>query len=237
MNKDQWLVLTLLGSGCLFVCLAAWAALSTYSTPVIVEVTAPAGVSTNVALMDPADLASAEPANLQPLLMVAQDNNATSDDRTQAIKLLAGVTNGSPEQGYQTFRTHCISCHAARGEGANIGPNLSDVALRLPPDKIVESIVHPSAVVEEQYKTTMILTLDGDVITGLLVESNDEQVKLYDGKDYYDVLVDDIDEQATKEQSGMPERLADAMQPSEFIDLVAFLATMKEPPAAEDGSE
>lgn len=160
-------------------------------------------------------------------LQVAQNNEASEDQRKQAVLRLTDIRGSDAADGLRVFRQHCIACHKVGDEGADLAPELTDVGKRLRRDEIVESIVHPSAVVEDKYKTTMVLTLDGEVITGLKVEETDDFVKIFDSKDYHEILLDDVDEMATKDSSSMPEKLADAMSPTEFFNLVEFLCDLK----------
>jgi putative heme-binding domain-containing protein len=232
MNKDQTFVTLLALAAALFMALSIGIAYALVSlTPEIRVVELPAAETLTVASnTQPAG----EQANPGPWLQVSQNNNAAAADRKQAVLELARLSGSDLEEGRQTFQKHCIACHRIGSEGAELAPELTDVGKRLKREEIVESIVHPSAVVEDKYKTTMVLTLDGDVITGLKVDESESTVKIFDSKDYHEIALDDIDEMATKEQSSMPERLADAMTPSEFINLVEFLANQTESPGTRN---
>jgi putative heme-binding domain-containing protein len=223
MTKNSVSVLVLLLSGMLFVGLSVAVAVSIVSTPVTIQVVAPV-------LPGSGGIGSINDQNSDPssaLLAVAQDSTQTAVQREEAVQALAALPGGDVEKGKLAFKQHCSACHKVHGEGADIAPELSDVASRLTREKIVESIVNPSAVVEEKYKTTMILTLEGDVITGLLIEKSEDSVKIFDSKVMHEIDLDDIDEMQTKNQSSMPEKLPDAMAAGEFLALVEYLAGLK----------
>ena len=73
----------------------------------------------------------------------------------------------------------------------------------------------------------MILTDEGMVISGLLVSEDDESVVIFDGKEKKTILKDSIDERKKQRQSSMPEGLAGTIAPSEFLDVLAFLHSLK----------
>jgi hypothetical protein len=59
---------------------------------------------------------------------------------------------------------------------------------------------------------------------GLLVSENDKEVELFDGKAIRKIAKADIEERAVQNQSSMPEGLAAAIAPAEFVDLLEYLA-------------
>ncbi len=64
---------------------------------------------------------------------------------------------GDPAAGREVFlhntSAECLRCHLYKGTGGTAGPELTNVAARLPIDKLVESVVEPSAVVASGYGT------------------------------------------------------------------------------------
>lgn len=218
MNKNNLSVVALFFSAVSFIGLSIATAVNHVSTPVTLQVIAPA-TTAPTAISGTAEGSAA-------LLVVAQDDTKPAEERLKAIDALAAFT-GDAAKGKEVFKKHCSACHKVQGEGAEYAPDLTEVATRLTKQKIVESIVHPSAVVEEKYKTTMVATLDGLVVTGLLIEANDDQVKIFDSKVTHEILRDEIDIMETKNLSSMPVKLPEAMAEREFRDLVEFLAGLK----------
>jgi putative heme-binding domain-containing protein len=222
VTKQNFSVFFFFSSGAVFIGVSIATAISMVSTPVTVQVVAPLAIQA----VTGNDSLQADDDGSLSLLAVAQDSNQPDEQRAEAIEKLAARKGTDRQQGVAVFKKHCIACHKIQGEGADYAPDLSEVASRLTRQKIVESIVHPSAMVEEKYRTTMILTLDGDVFTGLLIEKNDLEVKLFDSKEMQTILVDDIEELATKTQSSMPEKLPDAMAAGEFLNLIEYLSSL-----------
>jgi putative heme-binding domain-containing protein len=75
--------------------------------------------------------------------------------------------------------------------------------------------------------STRIATSQGKIYSGLVVSENAKEVVLFDGKEKRTIPVGDIEERVQLKQSSMPEGLAGAMAPVEFLDLMEYLATLK----------
>jgi len=150
-----------------------------------------------------------------------------AEARNKAMQALADLKVGNADNGKSVFRRNCIACHKVFGEGADFGPDMAKVGTRLNHYKLVESIIDPNAEIDPKYLSTSILTSDGRVTTGLLVRENEDEVVIFDGKEERKIAVDEIDSQQKLKQSSMPEGLAGTIAPSEFLDLIAFLSSLK----------
>jgi putative heme-binding domain-containing protein len=167
-------------------------------------------------------------AEIQPHLAVLISKDPRSDEeRNKAMTALADIKGGSPESGRQVFRRVCINCHKVGSEGADFGPDMTQVGKRMTPYKIIESIIDPNAEIDEKYLSTVIVTDDGRSVTGLLVKETPEEVVIFDGKATKAIPVAEIDERAKLRQSSMPEGLAATLSPNEFLDVVAYLKQLK----------
>lgn len=74
---------------------------------------------------------------------------------------------------YNRAELSCVKCLAVGGEGGNIGPDLSSIGSAAPADYLVESLIQPSKKIKEGSRMTLIITEDGDVISGLVVREDD----------------------------------------------------------------
>jgi putative heme-binding domain-containing protein len=151
----------------------------------------------------------------------------TDEERNKAMQAIAMVKGGNPINGKAVFRRVCINCHKVGNEGAALGPEMTHVGRRLDAYKIVESIVHPNAVIEEKYLSTAILTDDGRFIVGLLESETPEAVVILDGKGKTAINVDEIEERSQLKQSSMPEGLASTLSPNELLDVVEYLKSLR----------
>ena len=162
------------------------------------------------------------------LSLLTSKDQPTAGRRDGAIRAIAQIEGGDPANGRDVFRRACASCHKWGTEGATgIGPELTDVGKRLDAVKLVESIVDPSAVVDEKYLSTLIVTTDGRTFTGLLVGETPEQLVIFDGRQRRTVPVAEIEERLQLKQSSMPEGLAVTLAPTELLDVVEFLKGRK----------
>jgi putative heme-binding domain-containing protein len=165
-----------------------------------------------------------------PFLRTLLSTEPTSaEEKNKAMTALA-MQKGNPSNGRAVFQRNCIACHkVGNGEGQEYGPNLQGVATRQKTRyKLVESIIDPNAEMDPKYYTTKIDTLDGKTISGLLVAEDKKAVTIFDGKDKQVIPLDDIETRTVLKQSSMPEGQAATMAPSEFLDLIEYLATLKE---------
>jgi len=167
-------------------------------------------------------------AEIAPHMAVLMSKDPKSDEeRNKAMQALADIKGGNPETGRLVFRRVCANCHKVGSEGADLGPDMTQVGKRLAAYKLVESIIDPNADVDAKYLSTAIITADGRNITGLLVSETPEEVVIYDGKERKAIPVAEIEERARLKQSSMPEGLAATLSPNEFLDVIEYLKSLK----------
>ena len=167
-------------------------------------------------------------AEMAPHLKLLLSEESHPDEvRNKAITALAGIRGGDPVSGRVVFRRVCSNCHKVGMEGVELGPELTKVATRLDGYKLFESIIHPNAVVDDQYLSTMVLTDDGRSVVGLLVRETPEELVIFDGREQKRIATDEIDERAKIKQSSMPDGLAGTLSPTELLDVVEFLRSLK----------
>lgn len=74
--------------------------------------------------------------------------------------------------------THCQSCHRMQGEGGTVGPDLSQVGRRFSKKDLLEAIIHPNAVISEQYHATVLELKAGGSLMGRLTDEDAENYYL-----------------------------------------------------------
>ena len=147
--------------------------------------------------------------------------------KNKAMQAIADMKGGDAGKGRGVFLRNCTACHKAGSEGSEFGPILDKVAMRLNALKLVESVINPNAEVDKKYYATVLSTSDGKTINGLVVSENPEAVVIFDGKEKRTIKTADIEEKKILKQSSMPEGLAGAMSPGEFLDLLAYMGSLK----------
>jgi len=150
-------------------------------------------------------------------------------------QLLASADKvGDAAQGAVIFRSEfasCGSCHRVGALGGSIGPDLTNVARGLSPELIVESILWPNRHIKEGYVATAVLTNDGRVRHGYLVNSsNTDTLVLKDSRtsELTYIAADDVESQQ-QSLSLMPEGLTRLMTADQLHHLLAFLLDSNRP--------
>lgn len=141
------------------------------------------------------------------------------------------LRGGDAAAGRQVFHgkesVQCIRCHKAGAEGGVVGPDLVDVGARLSREQILESIVHPSAVVAKGFENVMVELKDGTELAGTVQKETAAELALATpDAGLVTVRKSDIADRRSG-LSGMPEGLADLVTPRELRDLIEFLAGLR----------
>ena len=120
----------------------------------------------------------------------------------------------------------CLACHAIAGAGGRVGPGLESLGASAPVDYLVDSLVEPNKAVKEGYHGTVIATVDGRVVTGIVVGQTDGALVLRDAEDREISLpLASIDERKDA-GSLMPAGLVDGLPRRDLVDLVRFLSEL-----------
>ena len=138
------------------------------------------------------------------------------------------------ENGRKTFAAaRCVLCHRFAGEGGATGPDLTQAAGRFGVRDLSEALVAPSQVVSDQYRATVVVTSSGKVYTGRIVNESPKSVTMLidpqDSTKVVEVPKVEIEETALSKVSLMPEKLLDALNEEEVLDLLAYMLSRGEP--------
>jgi putative heme-binding domain-containing protein len=149
-----------------------------------------------------------------------------SDVMAAAAEGLGGGRNF--EQGKQAYAAaRCVVCHRYGDDGGATGPDLTQAAGRFQLKDLVEAIVHPSAVISDQYRASVVQTGDGRVVTGRIVSESPEKIVVVtdpeDATKFEEVARDDIEEIVPSATSLMPQALLDPLGETEVLDLLAYV--------------
>ena len=142
---------------------------------------------------------------------------------------------GNAERGQAAFfrsgTNSCASCHRVQGRGQWIGPDLSTIGSKYGKSELIQSILNPSAAIGYNFRSTVAALNDGRTVTGLVVEESPDLLvlKTAEGQAGATLRPSDIEDRKQVEISLMPEGLAQTMGEGDFVDLLTFLQTLKEP--------
>lgn len=157
-------------------------------------------------------------------------------EAAQGAPQVAGITpylEGDAELGEELFSDveygpGCIRCHTVRDTGGKIGPDLSTIGGTRPLAYIVESILHPSAVIVNGYETYMVTLKAGQILTGTLKGENDQEVHLGTSEGEITTIArGDIAVMEQQEVSTMPSNFAELITVEDFHHILAFLLSLQ----------
>lgn len=140
---------------------------------------------------------------------------------------------GSPEVGRPIFEKVCATCHRfGEAMGKDVGPDLTTIASRFKKRDVLESILWPSKVISDQYKSEMFEMKDGKLVSGVIVRENANNVfvRTPDNPDRpVAVPKAEIANRAESTVSLMPAGLLDGYNQTDISNLLAFV--LAAPPA------
>lgn len=139
--------------------------------------------------------------------------------RYQTVPALTGV----PERGAGVFDRNCAQCHAFRGHGHAVGPNLAEFAGKSAHDFLV-AILDPNSAINPNFLAYEVETKDGRSLIGIVKGETASSLALAQGGGVEEkILRSDIEEIRASQLSLMPEGFEQAMTPLEMADLIAWV--------------
>ena len=129
--------------------------------------------------------------------------------------------------------TLCINCHKLKGDGGNIGPDLTGAGQRYSLRDLMENIIEPSKVISDQYGTEQLDMKDGSTVVGrVIVEENGKLFIMTsalapDAQTAVDAV--NIKHRAPFNVSMMPPGLINGLNKDELLDLIAYIQSAGNP--------
>jgi putative heme-binding domain-containing protein len=145
----------------------------------------------------------------------------------------AHETAGSADAGRPIFEKTCAGCHRfGEALGKDVGPDLTTIASRFKRRDVLESVLWPSKVISDQYKSEMFELKDGTVVSGVIVRESPTAVFVRTSESPerpVPVQKAQIANRGESAVSLMPAGLLDGRSQDEIAHLLAFV--MAPPPA------
>ncbi|MEO6807961.1 MAG: hypothetical protein ABI353_02485 [Isosphaeraceae bacterium] len=179
-------------------------------------------------------LGRADPALVAALSQAAGiDAEVKPLSQSELDQVIADVqAKGKADRGEDIFRRpdlNCTNCHALSGAGGGIGPDLSALGASSPVDYIINSIMLPDQAIKEEFLTKVVLTTDGQLFHGIVVDKDDTRLVLKEATGEHRTIPADDVESDKDGGSLMPKGLVNFMTRAEFVDLVRFLSELGKP--------
>jgi putative heme-binding domain-containing protein len=123
--------------------------------------------------------------------------------------------------------TTCIRCHAIKGEGGNVGPDLTQIGTRFSTKDIMEAILLPSKTISDQYATTEFQLKNGKSMVGKITNQDEENYYIAQNPYVADILVKVPKKNVLSKNystvSSMLPGMVNSLNAEELRDLVAYL--------------
>lgn len=121
----------------------------------------------------------------------------------------------------------CLKCHAVKGEGGTVGPDLGRIGAQRTRTHLLESILFPNKEITPGYENLVLTLKNGSSVSGTLKAETATDLTLDSPEDgTMKISKADILSRA-RGLSSMPDDAAKALSKRELRDLIEFLASQK----------
>ena len=143
----------------------------------------------------------------------------------QLLELVGDVSAG---QAIFRGKATCNKCHKVRGDGKEVGPDLSEIGSKLSHEALYISVLDPSAGISHSFETYNIILNSGNVLSGILVSKTDDAITIKTAEALErKIASSDIDEMIKSTVSMMPADLQKTMTAQELAHVVQYLSSLK----------
>ena len=121
----------------------------------------------------------------------------------------------------------CNACHGMGGEGGMVGPELSSIGQRFTVRDLLDSIIHPSRAIADQYQMMILSLENGETVTGRILSKDSRNAivahNAMNPTETRTIPIADISSLDSLPASTMPPDLLNALNEDEVLDLIAYL--------------
>ena len=174
--------------------------------------------------------------NLGAMFEGRTPTNWKLDALTEAVE--DGMQERDFEKGRELFAAAgCYACHRFQNQGGMTGPDLSTAGRRYSIRDLLDQVINPSKVINDQFSSVMVLTDDGVLHTGVIVNLGVRRdggaivlnTDLTNPNQRVTIDRSTIEEIAVSKTSAMPAGLLAPLTEEEIQDLVAYLISGGDP--------
>ena len=138
------------------------------------------------------------------------------------------AADGDPRRGRALFagKAECLDCHAVRGEGSRVGPDLTRIGSLRRAGELERSLLEPKAEVQAENRFYNVVPKSGEPVAGRLLNRDTFTVQLIDlDERLRSFLIADLREHGF-DDSPMPSA-RDKLSTQEIADVVSYLLTLR----------
>jgi putative heme-binding domain-containing protein len=120
----------------------------------------------------------------------------------------------------------CLACHRVDGRGSGLGPELTSIGAQRRAAELEASLVEPQAAVQPSNRFYRVVTREGEVVTGRLLNHDTFTVQLLDT----DERLRSFEKSALREHGVVPSPMPsfrDRLTRQELADLLSYLSTLQ----------
>ncbi len=144
------------------------------------------------------------------------------DEMTRVRRIVRDVP-GDFNRGWVAYDRVCGQCHQFAGRGEKVGPSI-DSNGRASLTQLLSNMIDPNLVIGIDYQARMVMTSDGRVFSGLVVEDTPQRLVLnLQGGKTVSLPREEIEQEQTSPNSLMPEGQTFQMTDQEIADLMSIL--------------
>ena len=147
----------------------------------------------------------------------------------EALQVVQGGLKGRNfEQGQMMYKASvCSSCHTMRGEGGQIGPDLTQLGTRFTAKDMLEAIIEPNKTISDQYAATIFYLKDGKSVVGRLINQDNDKYSIsqnpFAPQNLRDIPKADVIRTQLSDVSIMLPGMINRLNEEELKDLIAYL--------------
>ncbi len=147
---------------------------------------------------------------------------------TDEVLAKADLTHGRA-----LFNATCSKCHRLYGEGTLVGPDITG-SNRSDLHYLLENIIDPSAVVNKDFRMTVLVMEDGRVLNGVITGQTERTITLQALTEKLTINKDEIEVMKPTSLSPMPEGLLQPLNETQIRDLIAYLKHSSQVPLSDN---
>jgi len=162
---------------------------------------------------------------LQAMAILERGGAIPNANRQAVLEQYLASTHASGDatNGKVIFKNVCAKCHKHSGEGANIGPELTGMAVH-PKEELLVHILDPNRSVESNFRMYNVQTIDGLILAGMLSSESKTAIELVDSQgEKKTILREDIEQFKSSRISLMPEGFEKEISLEQMSNLLEFM--------------
>jgi quinoprotein glucose dehydrogenase len=185
------------------------------------------GNAPNELYLDIIDAASKRPS----LKRKAEETLTSIGAKGPLQDLIVSLYGGNASEGRKIFferaDVSCMRCHKIKGEGGEVGPDLTGIGTRQPREYIAESVAFPNKQIAKGFESVLVTLKNGTAYAGIVKSEDSNNLVLNSPEDGIVTIKKSDIHSRNLGLSAMPDGMATLLGKKDFRDLMEFLATQK----------